>query len=60
MALPFLESMMPAMTPARKTEAANPRLRLVCLEMVHGAAGCTRFGEQKNMWSPAAVVASLI
>src|SRR5262245_65746386 len=54
MALPFLESMTPAMTPARKTEAANPRLRLVCLEMVHGAAGCTRFGEQKNMWSPAA------
>ena len=54
MALPFLESMMPAMTPARKTEAANPRLRLACLEMVHGAAGCTRFGEQKNMWSPAA------
>ena len=52
-ALPLLESMLPAMTPARKTAAGNPRLRLICLEMVHGAAGCTKFGEQKNMWSPA-------
>jgi hypothetical protein len=52
--LPFLESMVPAMTPTRKVEAANPRLRLACLEMVHGAAGSTRYGEQKNMWSPAA------
>ncbi len=48
-ALPLLESMLPAMA-----AAPNPKLRLVCLEMVHGAAGCTRFGEQKNMWSPAA------
>ncbi len=51
--LPLLESMLPAMTPARKTAAGNSRLRLVCLEMVHGAAGCTRYGEQKNLWSPA-------
>jgi len=49
-ALPFLESMLPAMTPQTK----KPPLRLACLEMVHGAAGCTRYGEQKNMWSPAA------
>ncbi|MBI4472025.1 MAG: DUF1552 domain-containing protein [Acidobacteria bacterium] len=54
-ALPFLESMMPAMTPMRRTAAGNPRLRLVCCEMVHGSAGATRFGEQKNMWSPAEV-----
>jgi hypothetical protein len=53
LSLPLLESMLPAMTPARKTAAGDPRLRLICLEMVHGAAGCTRFGEQKNMWSPA-------
>jgi len=52
--LPLLESMMPAMTPARAVEQANSRLRLVCLEMVHGAAGCTKYGEQKNLWSPAA------
>ena len=53
LSLPLLESMLPAMTPARKTAAGDPRLRLVCLEMVHGAAGCTRFGEQKNLWAPA-------
>ena len=53
-ALPLLESMLPAMTPSRQTAAGNPRLRLACLEMVHGAAGCTRFGEQKNLWAPAA------
>jgi hypothetical protein len=53
LSLPLLESMLPAMTPARQTAAGNPRLRLICLEMVHGAAGCTRFGEQKNLWSPA-------
>jgi hypothetical protein len=27
--------------------------RLVCIEMVHGAAGSTRFGLEKNLWSPA-------
>ena len=35
--LPFLDSMVPAQTPIRKS-AASPRSRLVCIEMVHGAA----------------------
>lgn len=48
-ALPFLESMLPAMTPA-----AKPRTRLACLEMVHGSAGATRYGIEKNLWAPAA------
>ena len=48
-ALPFLESMLPAMTPAEK-----PATRLACLEMVHGAAGSTKYGIEKNFWSPAA------
>src|SRR4051812_6087723 len=48
--LPLLESMLPAMTPA-----PNPQLRLICLEMVHGAAGCTKYGEEKHMWAPAGV-----
>ena len=52
--LPLLESMLPAMTPTRSLTAANSRLRLICLEMVHGAAGCTKYGEEKNLWSPAA------
>src|SRR5215469_14584875 len=51
-ALPFLESMLPAMTP---TAAAAPnRTRLVCIENVHGAAGSTKFGVEKNLWAPAA------
>ena len=54
-ALPFIESMLPAMPLPQRTEAANPRLRVACLEMVHGAAGCTRYGERTNMWSPAEV-----
>src|ERR1041385_2996826 len=48
-ALPFLESMLPAMTPAGK-----PPTRVACLEMVHGSAGSTKYGLEKNFWSPAA------
>ncbi len=51
LALPFLDSMMPAQTPIRKT-AANPRTRLACIEMVHGAAGSTGEGSEKHYWSP--------
>ena len=40
LALPLLDSMVPAQTPLRKT-AASPRTRLACIEMVHGAAGST-------------------
>jgi len=48
-ALPFLESMLPAMT-----QAVIPATRIACIEIVHGAAGCARYGVEKNMWSPAA------
>jgi Protein of unknown function (DUF1552) len=51
MALPFLDAMIPAQTPLRRT-AAVPRTRLACIEMVHGAAGSTDEGVQKNYWSP--------
>src|SRR5213594_1328607 len=50
-ALPFLESMTPAMT---RLAEAKPRTRLACLEMVHGSAGSTKYGIEKNMWAPAA------
>ena len=53
-ALPFLESMVPAQTPLRKT-AAVPRTRLACLEMVHGSAGSTPYGTDTNLWMPAEV-----
>jgi uncharacterized protein DUF1552 len=54
MALPLLEAMVPARTLLAKTAAA-PRVRLSAIEMVHGAAGSTAIGLQKNMWSPAGV-----
>src|SRR5262249_12032375 len=52
LALPFLDSMVPAFTPLRKT-AASPKSRLVAIEMVHGAAGSTALGRTRNYWSPA-------
>jgi len=52
LALPFMESMLPAMTQASKTAAGKPPVRLVCAEMVHGSAGSTKYGIEKNMWSP--------
>ena len=51
-ALPFLESMVPAQTPLKQTAAAPPT-RLCAIEMVHGAAGSTRPGQKLNYWSPA-------
>ena len=48
-ALPFLDAMMPA-----RALAQTKKIRLVAMEMVHGAAGATAFGIQKNLWAPAA------
>jgi hypothetical protein len=47
-ALPFLDAMAPA-----RAFAAPKKLRLVAMEMVHGAAGSTAFGQTKNLWAPA-------
>ena len=51
LALPFLESMIPAMTPIERT-VASPKNRSVAIETVHGAAGSTVIGRAKNYWSP--------
>jgi len=54
LALPFLE----AMTPARNAggaSAAGKKVRLVCIEMVHGSAGSSAIGIQRNLWAPSAV-----
>lgn len=48
-ALPFLDAMSPAMSLPSKNKT-----RLVCIEMVHGAAGSSKIGVEKNLWSPAA------
>ncbi|MEP7118264.1 MAG: DUF1552 domain-containing protein [Acidobacteriota bacterium] len=55
-ALPFLESMVPAGTAFAKTSAAKAagKVRLVCIEQVHGAAGISEYGQANNLWIPAA------
>src|SRR5688500_7044344 len=53
LALPFLDAMVPANTLQAKTAAAG-KIRLSCVEQVHGSAGATKIGLEKNMWSPAA------
>jgi hypothetical protein len=52
MALPFLDAMAPAATPLHKSAAA-PHTRLAAIEMVHGSAGSTVVGAEKNLWAPA-------
>jgi len=52
-ALPLLDSMIPARAYAKS--AAADKVRLVCIEQVHGAAGCSEFGATQNFWNPAAV-----
>jgi hypothetical protein len=55
-ALPFLDSMIPARSILAKTNAARAagRARLVCIEQVHGAAGVSEYGLSQNLWIPAA------
>jgi hypothetical protein len=48
-ALPMLDAMLPA-----RAAAQSRKIRLVAMEMVHGSAGSTAFGLQKNLWAPAA------
>src|ERR1043165_5036642 len=55
-ALPMLDAMIPVVAP-RRWGALAPKAdptRLVCIEMVHGAAGCNQYGASQNFWSPAA------
>src|SRR5918995_4948522 len=52
-ALPFPDAMVPAGPLQAKTAAAG-KIRLSCIEQVHGSAGATKIGLEKNMWSPAA------
>jgi len=52
--LPLLDAMIPA-SRGRGTGAAADRTRLVCIEQVHGAAGCNEWGASQNLWAPAQV-----
>ena len=56
-ALPFLDAFVPAgkgWTRGQMHAMPDPT-RLVCIEIVHGAAGSTEYGASKNLWAPAAV-----
>ena len=50
-ALPFLDAMAPA--GILRAQAQKRPVRLIAIEMVHGAAGSTAFGIKQNMWAPA-------
>ncbi|MBI2402183.1 MAG: DUF1552 domain-containing protein [Gemmatimonadetes bacterium] len=52
--LPLLDAMLPPRLVARGW-AARPPARLVCVEMVHGAAGSNELGASRGLWAPAAV-----
>lgn len=57
-ALPYLDAMEPALRTLRVASGASAtadKTRLVCIESVHGAAGCNAWGATKNLWTPAAV-----
>jgi hypothetical protein len=51
-ALPFLDAMVPAGRVWAKAPAAE-RTRLVCIEEVHGLAGCNNWGASKLLFAPA-------
>ncbi len=53
--LPLLDAMIPAGRAWAATEAgrAASQTRVVCIEQVHGAAGCNDWGRSQNLWSPA-------
>src|SRR5213080_529576 len=53
-ALPVLDAMLPAGAWTRRASAAGAsnKTRLVCMEMVHGSAGSTVIGIQKNLFAP--------
>ncbi len=54
-ALPFLDAMVPAGAVWSKRPAPSDPTRLVCIEIVHGAAGSSEYGAAANLWSPGVV-----
>ncbi|MGD9906505.1 MAG: DUF1552 domain-containing protein, partial [Vicinamibacterales bacterium] len=55
-ALPLLDAMTPA--GVLRAQAVSPKVRLIAIEMVHGAAGSTTYGARQHMWAPAATGAA--
>ena len=51
-ALPFLDAMVPAGRVFAKTLRAAPRDALICIEEVHGLAGCNNWAATKFLFAP--------
>jgi len=53
-ALPLFDSMIPARKVFAQTASgqAASHTRLMCIEQVHGAAGCSPFGASQFLWNP--------
>src|SRR5215213_990058 len=51
-ALPFLDAVVAAKGAGAKTAAAAERTRLICIEEVHGLAGCNKWGASKFLYAP--------
>ena len=52
-ALPFLDAMVAAKGIGTAPTAAD-RTRLICIEEVHGLAGCNKWGATKHLFAPEA------
>lgn len=53
LALPWLDAMVPAGVGVQRARAAaRVPPRLVCIEMVHGAAGSSILGRREHLWAP--------
>jgi hypothetical protein len=52
-ALPFLDAMVPAGSLGRKiAPSIAGKTRLLCIEEVHGVAGCNAWGQSMNLFAP--------
>ena len=51
-ALPFLDAMVAAKATRSTGAAAAERTRLICIEEVHGLAGCNKWGASKFLYAP--------
>ncbi len=52
-ALPLLDAMLPAGRLHAASKGSAAKTRLVCIEEVHGVAGCNRWGAEQNLFAPA-------
>src|ERR687895_753372 len=53
-ALPFLDAMVPATGRGLRAATTEPT-RLLCIEEVHGLAGCNEWGAKQHLYAPAGV-----